>query len=260
VEACTNAYTSLVIPESSSSEDNQNNKGVISATWIRDEDIQRLLKSLPNWQKLSKAKEEKSKGSNNKGRGSAGGVESPETPEEVRNQNLRESDLLSGIFNGKTVQKHEILSDPKQLRALAHLQESLEWFSSAVEKVAAALAKESTQKEELKEHTEIINEYVGAFRKLSDVCLLVLHLEVRVHCFHFLLPMAQNGEFAPGVDSQNADTEVTKLSRDLMVFQGVVNSSLDSVKAKVGNFGHLIMFMIYNNGNFEFGFGFAVHL
>lgn len=48
-----------------------------------------------------------------------------ESPEDVRTQNLRESDLLTGIFNGKTVMKHEILSDVKQLEQLAHLQESL---------------------------------------------------------------------------------------------------------------------------------------
>jgi len=44
MEARTNEYTSLVVTESSS--DDSNNKGVISATWIRDEDFHRLLKSL----------------------------------------------------------------------------------------------------------------------------------------------------------------------------------------------------------------------
>lgn len=87
--------------------------GVISATWVKDEDIERLLKSLPNWMKLQKAKEKKLTESMD------------ESPEDVRTQNLRESDLLTGIFNGKTVMKHEILSDVKQLEQLAHLQESL---------------------------------------------------------------------------------------------------------------------------------------
>jgi len=35
------------------------------------------------------------------------------------------------------------------LTALAYLHDSLDWFSSAVEKVAAALAKELKEKEEL---------------------------------------------------------------------------------------------------------------
>lgn len=76
---------------------------------------QRLLKSLPNWLKLLKAKE-----------GSKMINQSmDESPEDVRNQNLRESDLLTGLFYGKTVQRHEIITDTKQMNQLAHLQESL---------------------------------------------------------------------------------------------------------------------------------------
>lgn len=59
----------------------------------------------------------------------------------------------------------------------------------------------------MKEHIENIYEMVTSFSDLGDVCLLVLHLEVRVHCFHFLVPMAQNGDFSPGVDTQNSDPE-----------------------------------------------------
>ena len=33
----------------------------------------------------------------------------------------------------------------------------------------------------------ILDEY----RELADTCLLVLHLEVRVHCFYYLMPVAK---------------------------------------------------------------------
>jgi exocyst complex component 4 len=214
IEACQNAYSGIVQPESE-------DKGVISATWIKDEDIQRLLKSLPNWLKLQKSKDKKMTESMD------------ESPEDVRSQNLRESDLLTGVFNGKTVQKHEILTDSKQIEQLAHLQESLEWFSKTVTEVATILERDSNPQNQVKNHVHRIHEMVASFRNLSDVCLLVLHLEVRVHCFHFLMPMAQQGEFSPGVDSQNADPEVTKLTRDLLNFQQILNSSLQSVKTKV---------------------------
>lgn len=32
---------------------------------------------------------------------------------------------------------------------------------------------------------------VKDFQDLAEICLLLLHLEVRVHCFYFLLPVAK---------------------------------------------------------------------
>ena len=32
---------------------------------------------------------------------------------------------------------------------------------------------------------------VQDFRDLAEVCLLLLHLEVRVHCFYYLLPVTK---------------------------------------------------------------------
>lgn len=29
------------------------------------------------------------------------------------------------------------------------------------------------------------------YRELADTCLLVLHIEVRVHCFYYLMPVAK---------------------------------------------------------------------
>lgn len=71
------------------------------------------------------------------------------------------------------------------------------------------------------------------FQDLADICLLVLHLEVRVHCFFFLLPMAQKGEFSPNVDSQNADSEVVQLNKDLSNVQYVLSTSLQPTKIRV---------------------------
>jgi len=117
VESCESAYSSIVQPGDSS----ENNKRIIiSATWIKDEDIQRLLKSLPNWMKLLKAKESSKKMKEN----SIDEINSPED-EDTRTQNMRESDLLTGIFNGKTVQIHEILTEGKLFGQLAHFQESM---------------------------------------------------------------------------------------------------------------------------------------
>jgi len=65
------------------------------------------------------------------------------------------------------------------------------------------------------------------------MCLLVLHLEVRVHCFYYLLPITQQCDFAPGIDQQNPDPEVVKLSRDINSVHHCLSSALQRVKSKV---------------------------
>ena len=104
-ETCTQVYQNIVHPD-------VDEKGKISATWVKDEDIERLLKSLPNWSKLQKGKLKKQDSMD-------------ESPEDLSSQSLRESELLSGIFNGKVVLANEIISDVKNLNRLAQLQESM---------------------------------------------------------------------------------------------------------------------------------------
>jgi exocyst complex component 4 len=103
-ETCQGIYSTIVSPE---------DKKLISATMVKDEDIERLLKSLPNWSKLQKRKDYKRLGSTD------------ESPEEVSSQSVRESDLFFGLFGGKTVQLNDILLDLKLIEQLAHLQESM---------------------------------------------------------------------------------------------------------------------------------------
>ncbi|CAG7822682.1 unnamed protein product [Allacma fusca] len=212
-DTCHEAYVGIVQPDAE-------DKGVISATWVRDEDIERLLKSLPNWAKLQKRKDKTP-------------METfDESPEDLRAQSIRESDLLCGIFGGKLILPHEILSDVKQLEQLAHLQESMEWFASTVRSVAAAFEKNSESEPDLAEPIRKVYSIAQQFQDIADTCLLVMHLEIRVHCFFFLLPVTLKGEFAPAVDSQVADAEVVQLNRDLMDIESALNSSLQPVKNK----------------------------
>ena len=76
----------------------------------------------------------------------------------------------------------------------------------------------------LKGQAEILNLFqtlislAREFEELSDTCLLVLHLEVRVHCFHYLQPIWRGpagAQFSGGQDSTDPNPEVVKLSRDL---------------------------------------------
>lgn len=242
------AYRGIVQPESE-------DKRIISATWAKDEDISRFLMSLPNWANLQQLKENK------------GSVDVEESPEEVRLRNKKESEILIGnLASGTLIPQHEILSDVSQLRVLAQLQESLEWLSSRIQAIAGCVAQTQQQRSSavpitspkesvqdlppLQESTvQTLEELAKDFQEIADTCLLVLHLEVRVHCFFYLLPVTIQGNFASGVDSQEPDPEVMKLNKDLSSIDEAMTACLQQRKHRYifEGLGHLIASILINS-------------
>jgi len=102
-----------------------------------------------------------------------------------------------------------------------------------VKEVANTFYSKQDEAVDVKDLSRKILKLAVLFQELADICLLVLHLEIRVHCFYYLLPMAQRGEFSPNVDSQNSDAEVVQLNKDLSNIEYSLNSSLQTVKNRV---------------------------
>nr|XP_037282648.1 exocyst complex component 4-like [Rhipicephalus microplus] len=242
------AYRGIVQPESE-------DKRIISATWAKDEDISRFLMSLPNWANLQLMKENRA------------AVDVEESPEEVRLRNKKESEILIGnLASGTLIPPHEILSDVAQLRVLAQLQESLEWLSSRIQSMATcvmhiekqrgstcALASPKESVQDLPPvpdaTVQTLKELAKDFQEIADTCLLVLHLEVRVHCFFYLLPVTIQGNFAGGVDSQEPDPEVMKLNKDLSSIDEAMTACLQQRKHRYifEGLGHLIASILINS-------------
>ena len=209
-EICLAAYRGVVQPESE-------DKRIISAQWAKDEDIARFLKALPNWQAVQE------------------GVSSShevitESPQEVEDRNAKETTMLKRNLGGYTdIPAHEILYDPNQLRSLAQLQESLDWFSKAVLVLAAGFGASNSSK--IGGHLRLSDNSVQTltslareFEELADTCLLVLHLEVRVHCFHYLHSIWKGpagAQFAGGPESTEPLNAVTKMTKDLLLIGNV---------------------------------------
>ena len=66
----------------------------------------------------------------------------------------------------------------------------------------------------------------------GQVGLLVLHLEVRVHCFHYLHAIWRGpagAGFFGGQDSTDPNAEVTKLTQDLLQIEEELTSSLQVI-------------------------------
>lgn len=225
-EICGAAYRGLVQPDAE-------DKRIISAQWAKDEDISRFLKSLPNWCAVAIVDNAKD-------------TSAEETSEEIEKRNAKETEMLVQNLGSSDIPAHEILSDPVQLRSLAQLHESLDWFAQSVLKFARGLPTGSGVTSAsgkmvgvvppLPETT--INTLIALakeFEELADICLLVLHLEVRVHCFYYLLPLWRGpgggpSQFCGGLDSTDPSNEIIQLNKDLLAVEDALDTSLQPRK------------------------------
>jgi len=223
-EICGAAYRGLVQPDAE-------DKRIISAQWAKDEDISRFLKSLPNWNTVERDNQL---------------VE--ETTEEIDQRNAKETEMLVQNLGNSDIPPHEILSDASQLRSLSQLQESLDWFAQCVLKFARGLPTGTStgvgagkmsvvsMVPPLPETT--INTLISLakeFEELADVCLLVLHLEVRVHCFYYLMPLWRGpgggpSQFSGGPDSTDPSNEIIQLNKDLLAVEDALDTSFQPQK------------------------------
>jgi len=206
-EICGAAYRGLVQPDTE-------DKRIISAQWAKDEDISRFLKSLPNW-----------------GTVYSGTQGDHETGDQVQSRNRKETEILVQNLGSSDIPQHEILSDSNQLRSLAQLHESLDWFARSVLAFSSTLQKKSLPESTLQTLVSLAQEFV----ELGDVCLLVLHLEVRVHCFFYLLPLWRGpgggpSQYFGGPDSTDPSSEIIQLNRDLVAVEDALDNSLQPRK------------------------------
>ncbi|XP_074643044.1 exocyst complex component 4-like [Tubulanus polymorphus] len=244
-ETCTNAYRGIVLSDT-------DDKRVISATWAKDEDINRLLRSLPNWQQIHSDDETLSEQQANI------------SEEDMRALNSKESIILtSNLSTFESISESDIITDAFQLKALANLQESFEWFSYQIKAFIKGLPIVSAPKLTVPNQTIVqpeippvsddiirkLEDLSQEFLDLSEICLLVLHLEVRVHCFFFLLPVAKQADFSSRVDNMDPDDLVVKLTKDLSAIDENLSQSFQPKKTKYifEGIGHLISNILVNS-------------
>ncbi|CAH1993571.1 unnamed protein product [Acanthoscelides obtectus] len=258
-DTCYAVYRGIVQPHTE-------DRRICSAAWLKDEDISRFLKSLPNWQQLKQQQEFRARGERRSGGGTlrrAGQQPSldEESPEDIRVRNRREAEILAGNLGEGGVAAGEILSDMGLLRELAQLQESMEWFSVRMFQFTSEFRQEplnlSPPKPEnnhidlsppisptnLQQLTSIAQE----FDELANTCLLLLHLEVRVQCFHYLLAQSHQNK-----ETHEPDPKVLELSRVLANVDEAMTSSLHPRKCKYifEGLGHLIAKILISSAQY----------
>uniref|UniRef100_A0A182PSL1 Exocyst complex component Sec8 n=1 Tax=Anopheles epiroticus TaxID=199890 RepID=A0A182PSL1_9DIPT len=251
-ETCQAAYRGIVQPETE-------DKRIYSVAWLKDDDITRFLKSLPNWTDLKSSNARLRQLQQKRLMKTEPSEE--ESPTQVQQRNVREAEMLTSNLGEGGISQQEILSDVGVLKELAILQESMEWFASRITEFAQDLKKPivnglvtaspvSTPGSPSPAGTAtIVNSPVIVkdgmikvlinlaleFEELANTCLLVLHLEVRVQCFHYLRSSPSDRYKANNPnknDSLEPDAKVLKLTKVLSDMDEALSSTLHPRKTK----------------------------
>ncbi|XP_067391025.1 exocyst complex component 4 isoform X1 [Emydura macquarii macquarii] len=242
-ETCTTAYRSIA---------QSDEKLVISASWAKDDDITRLLKSLPNWINMAQPKQLRPK--------------REEEEDFIRAAFGKESEVLIGNLGDKLIPQQEILRDVSDLKALANMHESLEWLAGRTKAAFSNLPTAQTPSPGQdnpanmdlppvsEQIMQTLSELAKSFQEMADRCLLVLHLEVRVHCFHYLIPLAKQGNYAivANVESMDYDPLVVRLNKDISAIEEAMSASLQQHKFQYifEGLGHLISCILINGAQY----------
>ncbi|XP_055384400.1 exocyst complex component 4 isoform X2 [Condylostylus longicornis] len=238
-ETCQAAYRGIVQPDSE-------DKRIYSVAWLKDDDINRFLKSLPNWTDLKTSSNRSKLGSKQLRRQSYEPSEE-ESPTQVQQRNVREAEMLTSNLGEGGISQSEILSDISVLKELAILQESMEWFSSRISDFASDLRRpiingfnvnggSEYSSVTIKDGTiKVLTNLALEFDELANTCLLVLHLEVRVQCFHYLrtkIPPKSNNFIGHKEDILEPDAQVLKLTKVLADMDEALNATLHPRKTR----------------------------
>uniref|UniRef100_A0A8C2L259 Exocyst complex component Sec8 n=1 Tax=Cyprinus carpio TaxID=7962 RepID=A0A8C2L259_CYPCA len=242
-EICNSAYRGIVQCEE---------KLTISASWAKDEDISRLLQSLPNWASMTQPRQLRQK--------------REEEEDFTRVAFAKESEVLTGNLGDKLIPQNEILRDVSDLKALANLQESMEWLATRLRGFFSNLPQSSSvspgsdaqvNSENVRNREQILQTLTDlsrSFQDIADRCLLVLHLEIRVHCFHYLIPLAKQGNYAivANAASMDYDPLVVKLNKDISAIEEVMGAALQQHKFQYifEGLGHLISCILINGAQY----------
>uniref|UniRef100_A0AAY5ERX1 Exocyst complex component Sec8 n=1 Tax=Electrophorus electricus TaxID=8005 RepID=A0AAY5ERX1_ELEEL len=238
-EICNAAYRGIVQCEE---------KLTISASWAKDEDISRLLQSLPNWANMTQPRQLRQK--------------REDEEDFTRVAFAKESEVLTGNLGDKLIPQNEILWDVSDMKSLANLQESMEWLSARLLGYFSNFHLNSLSPSgswmwnvRSREHIlQTLSDLSRSFQDIADRCLLVLHLEVRVHCFHHLIPLAKQGNYAivANAASMDYDPLVVKLNKDISAIEEVMGASLQQHKFQYifEGLGHLISCILINGAQY----------
>nr|CAB3243990.1 exocyst complex component 4-like [Phallusia mammillata] len=210
------SYRGVVQPES---EDQR----IVSASWVRETDVNEAIRRLDNWKALSSSSQ-------------------PTGAQQLKDAYMEEAHFFMDRQGSEALGRNSLVEDPTSLKDIACLHESLEWYSGQlkmfIEKITTYAPMDT-----LNMLKSLQQDYV----RMAEICLLCLHIELRLCCFYHLTPMVMNSNYdIRGLESMEHDFQITKLVKDLQAAEENLSSSLQTSKYRYifDGLGHQIAAII----------------
>ncbi|XP_026689907.2 exocyst complex component 4-like [Ciona intestinalis] len=200
------SYRGVTQPES---EDQQ----IVSASWVRQSEVTEVLTAMDNWKAVYS------------GRSTQQQLK-PAQIKAVDVNFIKEAQFLMDRMEGHALAKNSLIEDTTDLKAIASLHESLEWMTGRLGTFVTSIQKYAPP-----DTLSMLKKLAQNYKNMSEICLLCLHIEMRLHCFYHLVPMFLNNSYdIRGLDSMEHDFQITKLKKDISSAEENLNVSLNEKK------------------------------
>eukprot|EP00050_Salpingoeca_kvevrii_P012957 m.25938 g.25938 ORF g.25938 m.25938 type:complete len:954 (+) comp4509_c0_seq1:91-2952(+) len=211
---------------------------VLSAEWMQSERVVTSVKRDPSWAHL---------GTSGSGTDALEDSVFPEIPE---------ADLLIELVSDALLDKTDLVLDASSLKSLGFLMESMDWLASQINLVANHLESSPSalahQWKELGPIIDMDDEMAMAeisrqlktdmmrrlrktakdFADLAESCLIILRLELRAHCFFYLLPAIRKSNYCCDIDAVETDPLVVSLNKDLHSVEDALSFTITAPKLR----------------------------
>uniref|UniRef100_H2XRU0 Exocyst complex component Sec8 n=1 Tax=Ciona intestinalis TaxID=7719 RepID=H2XRU0_CIOIN len=200
------SYRGVTQPES---EDQQ----IVSASWVRQSEVTEVLTAMDNWKAVYS------------GRSTQQQLK-PAQIKAVDVNFIKEAQFLMDRMEGYALAKNSLIEDTTDLKAIASLHESLEWMTGRLGTFVTSIQKYAPP-----DTLSMLKKLAQDYKNMSEICLLCLHIEMRLHCFYHLVPMFLNNSYdIRGLDSMEHDFQITKLKKDISSAEENLSVSLNEKK------------------------------
>ncbi len=242
-ESCNKLFLSIVEKSETS------NVSIYSHEWVKDPDINRHLRTMPAFDSFIRMAKQQS---NNE--------HEDDNAETIRFRQTKETETLLINLNQIEMNLDDICTNYKHIKILATIHESLDWlycrllqYFDILDKcltdvkyldaltqttitsgfISRSVKQNLSHNEQLKlsrVNLELLSNAMKTILTLSYDILLVLFLEIRLHCFYYLSLLFRNSTHYSYAIDTDPDENVMGLNRDLTRLQETLSSTLNEKK------------------------------
>ncbi|CAF1034598.1 unnamed protein product [Adineta steineri] len=222
---------------------------IYSNEWVKDPDINRHLRTLPAFDTFIRIAKQQYKSD-----------EENDNVENIRFRQTKETETLLINFSQNEMNPEDICTNSKHIADLAIIHESLDWLyckllyyfdildkclndprylDALTQTTVTSVFTSRSAKQNLSQYDqlkisrvnlEIFSNAMKTILTLSYDILLVLFLEIRLHCFYYLSLLFRNPlSYSYTIDT-DPDENIMQLNRDLTRLQETLSSSLNEKK------------------------------